>query len=1855
MDGMSNRENARKSFGIGRFLLSLCLLFLFLSFAGDLRAQQVSTQNTIYAYKIQNKDQTNYSGHYLVADDYDSQKRIKTSSSSTLTGSNDAYWYFVQDGSGVRIVQLTTGLFINYPDMATDKEVDDGNANTSTTNNYKRHRIFLSTTPSVFRLVNSQILHATKDWDIEPDGGDSEHRWVNFWRELSSNEAKWNYTSEQVLSVHPFSVGEPAISISGLATGGGIQFTHSSTVTCSYIEFDGTRYYLIGTGGSTYYSTTAPTLATTFTWSVSENDKVHITNAGVLTVDNDATGTAVVHLNVVARYNSQEVYNETFDHTITLTNNAAIDDYPYTDITITPQTATLDLGETLDFAVSESIQQTHRVCDAYIAIAGETATFYKVNGNYQTIQPQIITNNVGTPIHFTSFQWNLVDGGGYTTLSSYWSDASNLTSLSRRSNQLTNEDKTITLSVTGTYGSQTKSAAATVTVPFTWVDIRDMYITGGDLVVGIGETGSLEGHYGVNSSNTEGRTYEKFTYTSADESIATVDDEGNVTGVSVGTTTITLQSIKLDGTNGPFVSVTVNVQGPAAKPTFSKNGTTITVTSATAGATIYYTLDGSEPTLSSSSTSNGGTVTVNNGVTIKAAAAKTDANYTLSPVATMTNGDGTSAPYPIMSASDLAYIAQSGNGSKNYQVQNDIDASGFNSNITGYSGTFDGNFYTISGLTRPLFSTIAGGTVKNVRIASVNISSGTNVGAIAGAASSARIYNCGVLGGSVSGSGYVGGLVGTISGGTNVVNNYNYASVSGGTYAAGIVGYNNTSSGYSFTGANDDINGWRRIGGNGNLQANTWSTEGDPSGMRTPFLQNWIAKGSTLSNCQIRYTTFTGLAAGNYEVSIFVRLFNEANNNYPSGAYFYTNGGTENTINISDVGTKTVWNNMGVVYAHITTTVAVSSAGNLTVGFNINGASNLNWIAFKNFTVAQVTTNVIANNMVYGDITTGTHRSPVYAGNHVTNVAGNSGAYNKYNYFRYESDIRVTNNEYNGALAAEERYLNRFEFYRNILNSNKELAAWYATGSTADANTKMAKWVLDKSIAPYPILKPQGVYPSVINFDAANATTTTERNKGGKLGTLSVTINSGSNAPSGANLTKTSLTLNVTDKDFDNYNYNYYKVQLPYYNEVGTGNYTHNKVVTGWKITSITGGTAGGYSTGKDAPAYNFADRTHTGKDLYATSGRVFAQGGYFNVPQGVTAITIEPYWGNAVYLSDPYYDVLYNADYAPTNVTAMGQRYQNGTSYSINGNNQVVYTSMANAFNALGTGTTVYDNAIVLVGNYHQYCGGTAGLDYAKPVTIMSADLNLDNEPDNTYYYQHQDRQRITPVRFDFLNWPGIGMGKKVDGTTRMPNQGIFMPKGWFEVTTTCIVRFTEFEYDENDPNRSHTGSHKDSAPLILLGGIYEQFKSTCRVTDDVKIEKTTYIHLGDNVWFKMFNNGVHTDALNSDGGHQGTEHHPISVTGGEYVEFYLSGMFAPTAEPVTDNAECYVNGGKFGEMAGAGMEQIKGNVTFLIDHADIDDFYGGGINAAKPITGNIAVTINHSNVDVYCGGPKFGDIGGDKTVNTSATGSTFGKFFGAGYGGTSYNRKETRNTWSSPNYEWGTWANDYTRSYSGTDGGISTSYEYEYFAWAGGSNDNNVGRFYVNYASLSLATTRNVTSALDSCVVEYDFYGGGNLGMVSGTTTSTLTNTHVKGSVYGGGFSAEVPTVDVMPHQGFVTQPSYNGYTGVYNLGVFPTSVTYTWSPSGSNTNPFTDNDGKHLIHTSVDLNNLGVVNGSTSLTIKGTSEINGSVFGGGNASKTTGNTYVSIEDNTHVKGNVYGGGNQAKVGGSTHIDIK
>ena len=942
---------------------------------------------------------------------------------------------------------------------------------------------------------------------------------------------------------------------------------------------------------------------------------------------------------------------------------------------------------------------------------------------------------------------------------------------------------------------------------------------------------------------------------------------------------------------------------------------------------------------------------------------------------------------------------------------------------------------------------------------------------------------------------------------------------------------------------------------------------------------------------------------------------------------------------------------------------------------------------------------MVMNCMFYGDITGGQKKAPIYHGKKITN-AGNT-AVGNYNYFNGEASY-VKNNQidmYYCALMAETRFLQHFEFYRYFLNSNRELAAWWATGDRANKDL-MAKWVLetaDRTIAnpkPYPILKAQRNYPSIINYDAKHAprNASVGRNKGVQLGTLTVKIQKGSGGAqfnnTDATITTSQLKLIITDKDYDHFNYNYYKVQLPYYNDVGTGNYTNNRVVTGWKIVSIVGGTPGTFKTGADdavtddngnitSAPYNFADRYCTNKDLYGTNGsnRVFNQGAYWDVPEGVTEITIEPYWAKAAYIADAYADVVYNASMTtPYNVPNVGggQIYTNDVSTFNGDDDQKVYTNtlksdgtidktaIANALAVLSPNNkhTVYDYAVVLVGNYHQY-NNINNSD--KPYTVTSVDLNHDNEPDYSFICRFDGRTTIHPVKYDFLNLIGLGMAQKSTGSKGSYNFGIPQPKYWFEVTNTALFRVTQMEYSP---------SGRAKKPIIMQGGVIEQWVTQQQDAGD----KVEYFHVGSNVWFKEFHRGSHQDNAE-----KSTPHPPLSVTGGDYEKFYLTGAYQPLATNYNDDAECYINGGRFGTIAGAGMEGIgdatnhtKGNIIWQIDNADIKEFFGGGLNGEKSIQGNITTIIRNSHVELFCGGPKFGDMNSGRTVKTTATNCHFGTYFGAGYGGNSYYRAAPANfnsdkdPWKSTddkqyNLNWNEWIagtiksklnsgnypggiayNGYKQDYISAFGGVSVGFDYQFLPMS--NNTANVARLFIDFVSFSLATTYDVTSNLTGCTITGNFYGGGSLGAVNGPVTSTLTDCTVDGSVYGAGYSASLPTISVMPTTGFKVEPNYDKNTGVFIPGELPDyePEVYHWQyrETVNSTETAIDKEN-HILYTTRNLNGLGAVSGNVILNINGSNTtVGGNVFGGGEESNVLGDTQVNMNGGT-IAQNVYGGG--------------
>ena len=937
----------------------------------------------------------------------------------------------------------------------------------------------------------------------------------------------------------------------------------------------------------------------------------------------------------------------------------------------------------------------------------------------------------------------------------------------------------------------------------------------------------------------------------------------------------------------------------------------------------------------------------------------------------------------------------------------------------------------------------------------------------------------------------------------------------------------------------------------------------------------------------------------------------------------------------------------------------------------------------------------VVNCMFYGDILGGTNQYGVYGGQLITNATATG--ISSYNYFRSGSKFTATNGHpntsangapnvvgnptaYNCSFPAEERYLTQVEFHRSLLNSNRELCGWWV-GSDVAPNTLTTaqvqaipkdasliyKWVVDRSLAPYPILKPFGKYASVINGNGNQHGTST----------LTVTVQSGDHSTAADK----TITLPITDMDPQNHDYGYYKVQLPYYNTVFgnpngadwaakyAGNYT-DQVVTGWMIKSVTGGTQGSFVADWQN-GYNFADRKCTDKDLYSVSERVFAQGGYYYVPDGVTAITIEAYWGTAIYVCDDGYSydrVNITAGNTGTHFAPAGKR--NDNSNIIVPDVTIYTTKIRDVIDNITTKKTVYDYAIVLVGNVQESNGNNAvtvssGDRYG--FTIMSADFDFDEEPDYCLEWQlgtGTTRNTIAPIRFDFLPVVELGIAGKLHNSTNFFTFGCFRSFGHFEVTETAFIHFGQFEFEYQN---------RDNGPIILNGGIFDQYT---RGRNGETNQHITYVIVGGHLVMPSFTPGAHVGAKYQ------TRHCAVNALGGDFTSFYLTGGYREDVEPFDDNPHCYIDGGHFGTIAAAYKEGIKGNVTWRINHALIDEFYGGGMMSDdnKIVKGNIDVVIDNSIVGKYCGGPKFGNMVSGKTITTSATNTTFTEYYGAGNGGTNYVQYANDDKTDGPRTD-SQWLNLLTssgngkyspRKYINTAQGYHANYDYEEInPSTGTTTSGSIDRIYYYSAQFATTNTGSVTSTLTGCTIEQNFYGGGFLGGVNGDITSTLTNCTILGSVFGAGYSASAGTVTIYDTD--KTPPSANAYTGMIKPQSGGTSTTYNWThdkgSTGSPVTAATAGEDHDYYYTEIPLDNLGAVDGNVTLTLKGTTKVGydeedqpvvggGHVYGGGDASAVTGsgNTVtVNLQGNTKVLGNVFGGGNEGLVEGSTEVNIQ
>ena len=158
------------------------------------------------------------------------------------------------------------------------------------------------------------------------------------------------------------------------------------------------------------------------------------------------------------------------------------------------------------------------------------------------------------------------------------------------------QNATVKLTATSTNPSLSFTASQQVTFKAP-ADPTSITITSDNpMTIYVGETGNIA--YELLPAN----CYDHVTFTSTSTAIATVDAGGTVTGVAPGQTSISVLAYKYFNPS-QFLgqSVTVNVRDVVNKPTitFDQNTLMATLACTTPNAAIYYTVNGSDPTTSS--------------------------------------------------------------------------------------------------------------------------------------------------------------------------------------------------------------------------------------------------------------------------------------------------------------------------------------------------------------------------------------------------------------------------------------------------------------------------------------------------------------------------------------------------------------------------------------------------------------------------------------------------------------------------------------------------------------------------------------------------------------------------------------------------------------------------------------------------------------------------------------------------------------------------------------------------------------------------------------------------------------------------------------------------------------------------------------------------------------------------------------------------------------------------------------------------------------------------------------------------------------------------------------------------------
>lgn len=873
-------------------------------------------------------------------------------------------------------------------------------------------------------------------------------------------------------------------------------------------------------------------------------------------------------------------------------------------------------------------------------------------------------------------------------------------------------------------------------------------------------------------------------------------------------------------------------------------------------------------------------------------------------------------------------------------------------------------------------------------------------------------------------------------------------------------------------------------------------------------------------------------------------------------------------------------------------------------------------------------------------------------------------------YYWYKGDIHdITTDKQSWAIAQDSNYLQSEGFVAN-LNSYHNLFNFYfdaVWSSVPDVNNylkndiKNSEWYISRSdfgdMRPY--------FPIVRRY-----TTQLEHSSNDSGDSVQVTFNGGGHNGS------STRTIPITNQDEKIDDYTYYKIELPFATDVLTGNKKYyidgqyTMTFNGWRLKKVVANGVEynfqGYITGMNMDYTLRNEISSYTKNI----NEVFSEGGYYLVPDGVTALEFEAVWAYTVFLSDNDVQKTFEAiTYSPTSYIYSNRDLSGNSGLDIDhpvGSLAAAY----DVINSFPNNNDRYNNVIMLVGNYHESNATTnssvldatwaSGSSHNNlPVTIRSVDWQDDKKPDYTMFVRNPARMQINGgLRLDFINLIGIPQVAGYSGGLG----SFFLADGInFEVTETTVT--------------DHITLFTQNADFVkLLGGYYDVYTGYNKAYN---LENKYLVfggkaRAGDLVATSLFD----TNYKNSDSGNSNSQNikkidengRVINIIGGRanLVSYDVGPVLAYFGKVNT-----YIDGGYINNYYSLYMAEAQYKVNTIIRNAYINNCYGGGFADSSYTSEGVNFSIDNSRIGLLFGGPKYGEISG--VLDLDVTNSIIDTVYGGGYGGTEYfTLPSSRFSNTNGNLDKSGYNEEFMNSgkatyimfiqFIGDNKGFKTvNYKTKIYSL------NGVTYTYVEdqLAYLSNSTVNGVTFNISDSKVNGDIYGGGNRGLTKNDIRFTLHNVEVMGNIYGAGYSDSQDTVQVNESK-TKTAPTFINYA-IDNEYYDSATTTYNWVEGGDIYNITIHEDNKTI--DSINTGNSGTVTASDIfINVSGDSNgkypmrVHGSIYGGGNMANvilekndTKGEIHLNINDGVTVDGSVYGGGNLHDITANTNVIIE